>query len=67
VAIACTNSGVWNDRLGDAITSVGGDSGGPWSFGGAVYGSQKGWCGSKDAFSVAALYDEALGVAVIVE
>jgi len=65
-SLACTLSGVFNDRLVQmsGITSVGGDSGGPWSFGGAVFGSQKGWCFSKDTFSVADLYDEAIGVRV---
>jgi hypothetical protein len=66
VSLACTLSGVFNNRLVqmDAITSIPGDSGGGWSFGSTAYGSQKGWCFGKDAFSVADLYDEALGVTV---
>jgi streptogrisin C len=57
---------VFNDRLVQmtAITSIPGDSGGPWSFGGTAYGSQKGWCNNKDAWSVADLFDEAIGVKV---
>ncbi len=66
VSIACTLSGVFNDRLVqmNAITSVPGDSGGPWFSAGRAYGSQKGHCNSKDAWSVADLFDEALGVTV---
>ena len=68
VSIACTLSGVYNNRLVqmDRITSVKGDSGGPWFRDYRVFGSQKGWCFSKDAFSVADLYDEALGVGVVI-
>jgi hypothetical protein len=64
VSISCTISGVFNNRLVqmDAITSTPGDSGGGWFYDYKAYGSQKGWCGSKDAWSVADLYDEALGV-----
>jgi streptogrisin C len=51
----------------DAITSVVGDSGGGWSYGSKAYGSQKGHCASKDAWSVADLFDEALGVKVILD
>ncbi len=66
MSISCTLNGVFNDRLVQmtGITSVVGDSGGPWSYGGTAYGSQKGWCGSKDAWSVADLFDEAIGVKV---
>lgn len=68
VSEACTINGVFNDRLVlmNGITSTFGDSGGPWSYGGRAYGSQKGWCVSqtKDAWSVADLFDEALGVTV---
>jgi hypothetical protein len=65
-SIACTLSGVYNNRLVqmNAITSTFGDSGGPWFYIYKAYGSQKGWCNSKDAWSVADLYDEALGVEV---
>lgn len=67
VSIACTLSGVWNDRLVqmNGITSIPGDSGGPWFYNYNAYGSQKGWCSNKDAWSVADLYDEALGVVFV--
>lgn len=65
-SIECTLSGVWNNRLVqmNAITSEIGDSGGGWSYNYTAYGSQKGWCNSRDAWSVADLYDEALNVVV---
>lgn len=72
VSQACTNSGVFNDRLVmmNGITAIKGDSGGGWSFGGFAYGSSKGGCLpdflNNDTWSVADLYDEALGVSVIV-
>lgn len=70
VSLACTNSGVPNDRLVqmNGTTTIAGDSGGPWTFGGIVFGSQKGHCGplGRDAWSVADLFDEAIGVRVIV-
>lgn len=64
VSIACALSGVPNNRLVqmNAKTSNLGDSGGPWFYDYKAYGSQKGWCNSKDAWTVADLYDEALGV-----
>lgn len=67
-SIECTLEGVWNNRLVqmNAITSAVGDSGGPWFYNYKAYGSQKGWCGSKDAWSVADLYDEALNVQVVI-
>lgn len=67
-SIACTLSDVFNDRLVqmDAITSVVGDGGGGWSLFNTAYGSQKGWCANKDAWSVADLFDEAIGVIVVV-
>lgn len=66
VSISCTLESKFTDRLVQmtAKTSIKGDSGGPWSFGGTAFGSQKGWCGNKDAWSVADLFDEALGVKV---
>lgn len=66
VSEACTNSGVFNDRLVlmTDILSIGGDSGGGWSHTNRAYGSAKGHCNGRDAFSVADLYDEALGVRV---
>lgn len=68
VSIACTLSGVYNNRLVQmtGITSTFGDSGGPWFRDYRVFGSQKGWCGSRDAWSVADLYDEALDVHVVI-
>lgn len=70
-SISCTNSGVFNDRLvamNFKRTTIGGDSGGGWSFNFTAFGSHKGGCsvnGSvRNAFSVADLYDEALGVRV---
>jgi len=41
-----------------------GDSGGGWSVGNTAYGSFKGWCPDNVAFSVADLYDEAIGATV---
>ena len=70
-SISCTNSGVFNDRLvamNAKRTTIGGDSGGGWSFGLRAYGSHKGGCtvdgAVRNVFSVADLYDEALGVTV---
>lgn len=70
-SISCTNSGVFNDRLvamNAKRTTIGGDSGGGWSFNFTAFGSHKGGCGvdgaTRNAFSVADLYDEALGVRV---
>lgn len=70
-SISCTNSGVFNDRLvamNAKNTTIGGDSGGGWSFNFTAYGSHKGGCtvdnGLRNVFSVADLYDEALGVTV---
>jgi streptogrisin C len=70
-SISCTNSGVFNDRLvamNAKNTTIGGDSGGGWSFGLTAYGSHKGGCTVdnvlRNVFSVADLYDEALGVTV---
>lgn len=62
----CTVDGTTYGRLvemnGRAV--VLGDSGGGWSLGGRAFGSTWGWCGGRDVFSVADLYDEALGVRV---
>lgn len=49
----------------DGDVAIGGDSGGGWSFNNTAYGSHKGNCWYKDSFSVADLFDEALGIAVI--
>jgi streptogrisin C len=70
-SISCTNSGVFNDRLvamNAKNTTIPGDSGGPWYFNFTAYGSHKGGCtidgALRNVFSVADLYDEALGVTV---
>ena len=65
---ACTDSrtGVTVSRLvvmnGD--TAIGGDSGGGWSFGNTAFGGHYGNCGSRDSWTPAAQFDEALGVRV---
>ncbi|WP_018348736.1 hypothetical protein [Longispora albida] len=70
-SISCTNNGVFNNRLvamNAKRTTIGGDSGGGWSFNNTAYGSHKGGCtvdgATRNVFSVADLYDEALGVRV---
>lgn len=69
-SVSCTVDGVFNDRLVAMNTAVtiGGDSGGGWSFGTRAYGSHKGRCtfdgASRNVFTVADLFDEALGVSV---
>lgn len=71
VSQACTNEGVFNDRLvmmnGRGV-AIGGDSGGGFSFGNTAFGSVKGLCApnflNNLTFSVADLYDEAIGVRV---
>lgn len=50
--------------LMNGAVTLGGDSGGGWSTGTKAYGSHMGLCYSKSTFSVADLYDEALGVTV---
>lgn len=52
-------------QMNGDVTMVG-DSGGGWSFGGTAYGGHKGNCFDKSSFSVADLFDEALGVVVAV-
>jgi hypothetical protein len=70
VSQACTNNNDFNDRLVmmDGVTSAVGDSGGGWSFGATAYGSVKGICSpdhlDREVWSVADLFDEALGVRV---
>ncbi|MGH3737844.1 MAG: hypothetical protein ACRDT6_19865 [Micromonosporaceae bacterium] len=64
---SCTVSGVFNNRLvrmNGVGSTIGGDSGGGWSFGNTAYGSHKGKCSTNAVWSVADLYDEALGVRV---
>lgn len=70
-SISCTSNGVFNDRLvamNAKNTTIPGDSGGPWYFNFTAYGSHKGGCtidgAMRNVFSVADLYDEALGVTV---
>jgi len=68
-SVACTNDGVFNDRLvmmnGRGVAELG-DSGGGFSFGNTAYGSVKGWCEPEEwlTFSVASLYDQALNISV---
>ncbi|MGH9023118.1 MAG: hypothetical protein ACRDV9_08470 [Acidimicrobiia bacterium] len=69
VSQTCTNDGVRNDRLVlmDGDIGIPGDSGGGWSWANRAYGSHKGNCADvpgREVFSVADLYDEALGVRV---
>ncbi len=68
VSIECTLNGFYNNRLVqmDRITTLKGDSGGPWFYDYKAYGSQKGWCNSRDAWTVADLYDEALNVSFVI-
>lgn len=68
-SVSCTNDGVFNDRLvlmsnGTGTTNK--DSGGGWSFANTAFGGHKGKCGflARNAFSVADLFDEAIGVRV---
>ena len=44
---------------------IGGDSGGGWSFDTRAYGATFGSCGGLDSWTVADLFDEALGVRVL--
>ncbi len=48
----------------DGDTQIGGDSGGGWSLNFTAYGSHFGNCDSRDSFSVADLFDEALNIFV---
>ena len=68
-SVSCTVNGVFNNRLVrmNGNSAIGGDSGGGWSWGTRAYGSVKGICGGGAVFSVADLYDEAIGVRVRVE
>jgi streptogrisin C len=50
----------------NGTVTIGGDSGGGWSFNFTAYGGHFGLCFGKSSFSVADLFDEALGVAVAV-
>lgn len=45
-------------------TLGGGDSGGPWYFGNKAYGAHQGNCDTRDSFSKASHFDEALGIFV---
>lgn len=70
-SVSCTVNGFFNDRLvamNNNSTTIGGDSGGGWTFGTTAYGSVKGVCtyggAPRNIWSVADLYDEALGVSV---
>jgi streptogrisin C len=50
-------------QMNGSVT-LGGDSGGGWSFNNTAYGGHYGLCFGKSSFSVADLFDEALGVTV---
>lgn len=68
-SVSCTINGVFNDRLvlmSSGATTTNGDSGGPWYFSTKAFGGHKGKCGllARNAFSVADLFDEAIGVKV---
>jgi streptogrisin C len=68
-SFACTNSGVFNNRLvelDDDGVAIPGDSGDPVYFDNTAWGSIKGTCAPRGwlTFSVADLYDEALNVQV---
>jgi len=52
-------------QMNGAVT-IDGDSGGGWSFNFTAYGGHYGRCWGKSSFSVADLFDEALGVAVAI-
>ncbi|MFS1525647.1 hypothetical protein ACL7TT_16290 [Microbulbifer sp. 2304DJ12-6] len=68
-SVNCTFNGISTRRLvrmnGDV--TINGDSGGGWSFGNRAYGSHVGDCGGRNVFSVADLFDEAIGVTVRVQ
>lgn len=68
-SVSCTVNGVFNNRLVrmNGNSAIPGDSGGGWSFNYRAYGSVKGICGGGSVFSVADLYDEALGVTVLTQ
>jgi len=65
--VTCTGGGFTIENLvrmdGDA--TMGGDSGGGWSWGGRAYGSHVGDCGGN-VFMPVDLFDEALGVSVVI-
>jgi hypothetical protein len=62
VSIAC---GISNRivQMNGAVT-IGGDSGGGWSWVSTAFGGHKGLCDGFSSFSVADLFDEALGISV---
>ncbi|MBU2704839.1 hypothetical protein KCM76_02535 [Zooshikella marina] len=68
-SVSCTFNGISTQRLVrmDGDVTIGGDSGGGWSFNYKAYGSHVGDCGGLNVFSVADLFDEALGVTVRVQ
>lgn len=63
--LACGHLSRMVEMNGEAL--VPGDSGGGWSFGVTAYGAHYGNCGSNDMFSVADLFDEAIGVSVLTQ
>jgi len=72
VSHACTDAsdGITAHHLVvmDGDTAIGGDSGGGWSLGGTAFGGHYGNCNpdfpNRDAWSVASLFDQAIGVKV---
>lgn len=62
VSIACGPSNRLVQMNGDTLIDR--DSGGGWSFDTRAYGGHMGNCGGWDSFTVADLFDEALGVFV---
>ncbi|MBA2631469.1 MAG: hypothetical protein H0U86_00465 [Chloroflexi bacterium] len=71
VSQECSIDGVTTDRLvmmNGTNNGIDGDSGGGWSFATVAYGSDVGWCfptfTDNDVWSVADLYQEAIGVTV---
>jgi hypothetical protein len=73
VSTRCTNANITYDNmvLMDKDIGAGGDSGGPWFYGNRAFGGHHGPCGgvpapSRDSFSIADLFDEALNVKVVI-
>ncbi|MDJ0766276.1 MAG: hypothetical protein QNJ97_25065 [Myxococcota bacterium] len=59
LSVSCLNAQRLVRMDGDA--TIGGDSGGGWSWNTRAYGSHVGDCSSRNVFSVADLFDEAIG------
>jgi len=70
LSASCTYTGhgtVENMILMDDYLTIGGDSGGGWSYANAAYGSTTGSCDDKSIFSPADNYDDAIGVTVLTQ